>query len=90
MFVSQPSLGYSARVRLELRAGGKSFPLAQIGGRRLIFDDPITLPGTDGEVVAHIDEHQQRWAVTWTTSNAPRRTIPAEFTEILVDSPAAQ
>ncbi len=90
MLVSQTSLGYSTRVRLVLFVADQSFPLAQIGGKRLVFDHPIALPGTHGEVVAHIDEHEQHWAVSLIPSDTPRRIIPVEFTETSAELPAGR
>ena len=81
MVAPTPS-GYSANVRLELLIGGRPFPLGQIGGGNLIFDEPIVLPGTAGEVFAYIDEHVQRWHVTWNASETPRQVIAAEFREV--------
>lgn len=81
MVAPTPS-GYSANVRLELLVGDRRFPLAQIGGGRLIFREPVVLSCAAGEVSAHIDEHVQRWHVTWDASDAPRRIVYAEFREI--------
>lgn len=82
MIVSQPIAGYSARVRVELFVAGQCIRVAQMGGGRLIFDAPVTLPGTTGEVMAHIDEHEQRWQVVWPASDTPARIIRADFREI--------
>ena len=85
MVAPTPSRGYSAKVRLELRIGGDRFALAQIGGGRLVFKQAVILPGTNGEVLAHIDEHEQRWAVTWPASDAPREIVPARYHEVMVE-----
>ena len=77
-----PSNGYSAKVRLQLEAGGKCWRLAQIANDRLIFDEAVVLPGTAGEAVAVIDEIEHRWTATWAESNVPRKLIPAELREI--------
>jgi len=76
---SNLSVGYSAHVQLELRVGGLRFPLAQIGGDRLVFDKPVVLPGTTGEVRARIDEHEERFAATWPASALPRDVLRAEL-----------
>ncbi len=81
MVAPQPSHGHSARVRLQLLIGKHCIPLAQIGGDRMFFDHSVTLPGVSGEVVAEIDEHQQRWQVTWQASNEPQRVVVVEFRE---------
>lgn len=71
--------GHSARVKLELRIGSTCYPLSQIGGDRLIFDEPVVLPGTMGEVLALIDNHPRRWIATWAASDAPRDVVGAEL-----------
>ena len=81
MVAPTPS-GYSAKVRLQLLIEGRPYPLGQIGGGKLIFDEPLVLPGNAGEVVASIDEHVQRWHVTWDPSAAPRQIVAAEFREV--------
>ena len=71
--------GYSARVRLELHVGSACYPLAQIGADRLIFEKPISLPGSAGEVFAHIDDHEHRWIATWEPTGLPRKTVPVQL-----------
>jgi hypothetical protein len=71
--------GHSANVRLTLEAGGERFPLAQFGGDVLIFDRPLVLPGTAGQVVAEIDGNCQRWAVRWAPAAEPRDVVPTEI-----------
>jgi hypothetical protein len=82
MVAPTPSKGYSAKVRLQLEAGGKCWRLAQIAGDRLIFSEPVILPGSTGEAVAFIDDSEHRWTATWAESNVPRQLIPAELREI--------
>jgi hypothetical protein len=74
--------GYSALVRIELLVDGLRLPVAQIGGGRLIFDRPVSLPGTTGRIVARIDENEQCWQATWSASDEPRRVVEAELAEI--------
>jgi len=78
--MSTPTItGYSAKVRLELQVGTVCYPLAQIGGDRLIFTRDVELPGTSGEVRAHVDEHVNRWMATWEANDAPRRIVSAKL-----------
>ena len=72
-------------MRLELRVGDLRFELAQIGDDRLIFDRGVILPGTTGEVLAHIDEHERRWMVNWAASDAPRQVVQAQYHEVMVE-----
>jgi hypothetical protein len=65
---------------MELRIGTQHYPLAQIGGEKLIFDHKVVLPGTEGEVILHIDEHERRWRAAWDPSNSPRQVVPAQLT----------
>ena len=76
--------GYSARVRLELWIGDERFALGQIGGGKFMLAHEAVIPGTTGEIVAHIDDHEQRWQATWEASDAPRRIVKAEFRQIHV------
>ena len=71
--------GYSANVGIELRIKGRCIPVAQAGGGRLIFDRPITIPESTGEVVMHIDGHERRWRVALQPTAQPERVIAAEF-----------
>jgi hypothetical protein len=72
------SSGHSARVRLELYIGAARYSLSQIGPDRLIFGEPVVLPGTTGEVLALIDDQPRRWVATWLPSDSPREIVPAE------------
>ena len=71
-------MGYSAKVRLELRVGATRLPLAQIGDDMIILTQPTVLPGTTGEVFAFIDEHIQRWSIKWTASEVPQKKVMIE------------
>jgi hypothetical protein len=75
MVAPTPSSGYSAKVRLELHVGTRRWPLAQIAKDRLIFDEPVVLPGTQGEAFVFIDERQQQWIATWSESDVPRQIV---------------
>ncbi len=87
MIAPTPS-GCSSQVRFELLAGTERFVPAQIGGGRIIFEHAVMLPGTNGELVAHIDDHQQRWELTWEASDAPRRRVDCEFRELAYSAAA--
>jgi len=79
MIASPATRKHSAKVSFDLYINEQRFPLAQIGGNRLIFDEPVVLPGTSGEIRAMIDDFKRRWIVTWEHSDEPRRVIPAEY-----------
>jgi hypothetical protein len=82
--MSTPTItGYSAKVRLEAQVGTLCYPLAQIGGDRLIFTRDVELPGTSGEVRAHVDEQVHRWVATWEASDVPRRIVSAKLRPIV-------
>jgi len=72
-------------VRIRLRVGGASFDVAQIGGGRLIFPNPVMLPGgpdgARGEVVLSIDGNERRWAVDLKPQREPSRLVEATFRE---------
>jgi hypothetical protein len=76
---SNGSGGYSAKVGIRLLVGEASFDVAQVGGGRLIFAEPITLPRARGEVVLAIDGHVQRWAVSMRPVAEATRVVEAEF-----------
>lgn len=80
MPTSAPSNGYSAQVQIELRIAGVRIPVAQTGGGRLIFDRPLMLPASEGEVVMHIDGHEHRWRVVLQPPQQPERVIACYFT----------
>jgi len=82
---SNGSNGHSADVRIRLFVGGASFDVAQIGGGRLVFSNPVTLPGgpgeAQGEVVLAIDGHERRWAVDMKLQPEPSWSVEATFRE---------
>ncbi|HMQ15672.1 MAG TPA: hypothetical protein PKC49_06840, partial [Phycisphaerae bacterium] len=82
MPIATTSNGYSADVQIELRIGGKRFPVAQTGGGKLILDQPTMLPSSEGEVVMHIDGHEHRWRVALQPTTQPERVIAAEFSAL--------
>jgi hypothetical protein len=65
--------------------GSTSFAVAQIGGGRLIFPEPVMLPrgteGARGEVVLSIDGHERRWTVDLKPQSEPGRVVEAAFDE---------
>ena len=71
--------GYSADVHIDLHIGGELIPVAQVGGGKIIFARPTTLPAASGVLVMTIDGQEQRWEVEIDTSPSPRRIIPAKF-----------
>lgn len=67
--------GYSAMVKIELFVDGQRFPVAQCGRDFLIFDNPVTLPGTEGELILTIDGHARRWKISLPESSIPSAKI---------------
>jgi hypothetical protein len=76
MTIPAPTNGYSARVRIELYVNGQRFRVKQIGRDKLIFKQPVSLPGTEGEVELRVDEHVQRCRATWEPADEPREVVP--------------
>lgn len=68
--------GYSASVELRLRVNGCVFPLAQVAGDRVIFDEPTALPEGDAEVLVTVDGKEQRTAVRIEDRGVARRVVP--------------
>jgi hypothetical protein len=66
-------------VRIRLHVNGQTYPVAQIGGGRLIFDRPVTFPASTGTVVMTIDGHEERWHADIHAASAPTRVITADL-----------
>jgi hypothetical protein len=81
MAITQTLTGYSADVQMDLLIAGQRIRLAQIGPGRLVFDHPILLPATTGEVVLLIDGHPRRWNVAIKPGTTPSRIVEAEFSD---------
>ena len=67
---------------MDLLIAGQRIRLAQIGPGRLVFDRPVLLPATTGEVVLLIDGHPHRWNVAIQPGAAPARIVAATFTDV--------
>jgi hypothetical protein len=65
--------GYSAEVRLELRANGNVFDLASIGPNRFVPRHPLELPSCDAEILMFIDGTGFLWPV-----RLPNGAVPFE------------
>jgi hypothetical protein len=76
---SRANARYSAKVRISLHANGQIYPVAQIGGGRLIFDSPVAFPQTTGTVVMTVDGQEERWHVAIPHQPEPTRIIAAEL-----------
>jgi hypothetical protein len=70
--------GHSAQVRIELRLNGRVLPVAQAGGDRLIFDDPILLPSAHAVLAIIVDGRERCWRVKLCPNGAPSRVVPVE------------
>jgi hypothetical protein len=55
--------GCSAAVRLFVCLNGQQIPLTQIGGGRMYFDTPTSLPAGPAEVIIEIDGEPRSTAV---------------------------
>lgn len=75
-----PTGAHSADVRISLRVGTETFAVAQIGGGRLIFAQPVTIRGDQGEVRMSVDGNERRWLVGLIT--AACRTAPSPSVEV--------
>ena len=77
--LTAPKPGHSADVLIELFVNGQRFPVVQMGRGMLIFDQPVLLPGTEGELVLTIDGHPRRWMVSIPISAIPSKTVHAKL-----------
>ncbi|HWE95936.1 MAG TPA: hypothetical protein VG269_18380 [Tepidisphaeraceae bacterium] len=79
MTLQQAAIGHSAQVRMNLHLNGHVYPIAQMGGGRMIFDKPVMLPSGTGMVVMQVDGLEQRWRVAVPAQACPQRTVMASF-----------
>ena len=86
---TNPAAGYSADVQIELFVNGQRFSVGQIGRGMLIFDEPVALPDTQGQLVLTIDGHPRKWAVTFPLAAAPSRIVHASFAWSTTQLPSA-
>jgi hypothetical protein len=54
---------YSSEVRLRLEAEGRVWPLAKIGGGKIVPSTALELPSCDAVVVMTVDGLERRWDV---------------------------
>jgi hypothetical protein len=66
---------YSATVRLSLVIAGEHIPLAQVGGNRLYFPQPVLLQSGPAEVVVEVDGRRRVWPVTIPPADTPSAII---------------
>jgi len=66
---------------MDLLIAGQLIRLARIGPGRLVFDTPVLLPATTGEVVLLIDGHPRHWNVAIKPGTTPSRIVEAEFSD---------
>jgi hypothetical protein len=79
MTLQQAAIGYSALVRINLHLNDQVYPVAQMGGGRMIFDTPVALPAGTGTVVMNVDGLEQRWRITVQDYVRPQRVVAATF-----------
>ena len=82
MLDTAPASGYSAAVQIELFVNGQRFSVAQCGRGLLIFDKPLVLPGTEGELVLTVDGHPRRWLVDLPNPGIPTRIVHASLRDV--------
>ena len=82
MLDTADSKRHSAQVQIELIRDGQRFPVAQCGGGLLIFDEPVQLPASTGELVLTVDGQPRRWGVTLRNGMIPSRRIEADLCEL--------
>jgi hypothetical protein len=82
IFDTATSEAHSADVQIDLFIEGQRFSVGQIGRDLLIFDDPLVLPSSRGELVLTIDGRQRRWLVSLRNGTGPTRFVEAEFQEV--------
>jgi len=75
-------MGYSADVKIDLFVNGQRFSVGQCGRGLLIFDQPVLLPGSEGELVLTIDGTPLRWSVLLPNSTKPSRIIHGTFRQL--------
>ena len=78
--------GHSAEVQIELFMAGQRFPVAQVGGGRLIFDQPVTLPAAEGQLLITIDGHPHRWSVILRNGSHSSRVVEADLARLSDES----
>lgn len=85
-----PSNGFSAQVRIEFRTATRTLPAAQTGGNRLIFDRPVMIPETEGDLVMRVDGHEHHWHVELLPAAKPQCIVfISSLTPIQSNAPAS-
>jgi len=64
---------------MHLSLNGRKYPIAQMGGGMLIFEEPFSAAAGEGEVVLTVDGVPRRWWVKIHDQGVPSRTITSEF-----------
>jgi hypothetical protein len=77
-----PAIGYSADVEIELTIDGRRLSVGQVGRNLLIFDAPVSLPATTGELALTIDGKIRRWTISILKEHRLSRFIEAEMRPI--------
>jgi hypothetical protein len=82
IFDTATTQGHSADVQIDLFIEGQRFSVGQMGRNLLIFDEPLVLPCSKGELVLTIDGRQRRWLVSLRNGTGPTRFVETEFREV--------
>ena len=79
--VAASPIGYSAKVRLELRlSSGECIPLSQICHDWVICRDrDRAIPEGAARLVAHVDNTMQSWQVRVLPRDAGQKTVPIQM-----------
>jgi hypothetical protein len=72
---------HSAQVDIALHVSGRQFRVAKLAPDRLYFDSPQLITDQTGTVIMHIDGQERRWNVTLLPTDAPSKTIQAQFAQ---------
>lgn len=71
-------------MQIELIIDHRRIPVAQLGGGRLYFDEPVDLASKSGDLVMTIDGREQRWKVSVRMTSRPSCIAEAAFEDLRV------
>ena len=65
------AMGYSARVKLELRVENRVFELASVASTKFVLREPVELPACDAEIAMFVDDDLYVWPVRIPNGSVP-------------------
>ena len=80
--------GYSTDVRINLILNGHSIPVAQLGPRFLLVDEPSDHPPGLASIVLRVDQSEERWNVHLPNGISADSQRVAIVTDVETDSTA--